>query len=70
MKSPVSLRVRILRLRECLELVGVSRSSWFDINNPASPRHDASCPRRVKIGIRSVGWFEHELLDWLESKRT
>lgn len=61
---------RILRLKGCLTLVGVSRSTWFDLNNPASPRYDKSCPRRVRLGSRSVGWFEHELLDWLQSKRT
>ena len=61
---------RILRLKECLKVVGVSRSTWFDLNNPASSRHDNSCPRRVRLGSRSVGWFEHELLEWLESKRT
>jgi len=70
MKNPEAPRKRILRLRECLQLVGVSRSTWFDWINPTSPWHDESCPRRVRLGPRSVGWFEHELIAWLESKRT
>lgn len=69
MKNPLPPRTRVLRLRETLNLVGVSRSTWFDWTNPASPRFDESCPPRVRLGLRSVGWFEHELIAWLESKR-
>lgn len=70
MKNPLPPRTRVLRLRETLNLVGVSRSTWFDWTNPASPRFDESCPPRVRLGLRSVGWFEHELIAWLESKQT
>lgn len=69
MKNILPPRTRVLRLQETLKLVGVSRSTWFDWINPASPRHDESCPRRVRLGLRSVGWFEHELIAWLESKQ-
>ena len=69
MKTPEPPRKRILRARECQKVVGVSRSTWFDWNNPASPRYDDSCPRRVRLGPRCVGWFEHELIAWLEAKQ-
>ncbi len=69
MQNPTPSGIRILRLKECLALVGVSRATWFDWNNPASPRHDKSVPKRVRLGPRSVGWFEHQLINWLESKQ-
>ena len=70
MKNPLPPGTRILRLKECLQLVGVSRSTWFDLTSSSSARRDETCPRRVRLGSRSVGWFEHELVAWLEAKRT
>lgn len=70
MNNPLPPGTRILRLKECLKLVGVSRSTWFELTSSSSPRRDETCPRRVKLGSRSVGWFEHQLIDWLQSKQT
>jgi prophage regulatory protein len=69
MQNPTPSGTRILRLKECLALVGVSRATWFDWNNPASPRHQKDLPQRVRLGARSVGWFEHQLISWLQSKQ-
>lgn len=69
MQNPTPSGTRILRLKECLALVGVSRATWFDWNNPASPRHQKDVPQRVRLGTRSVGWFEHQLISWLQSKQ-
>lgn len=69
MQNPLPPGTRILRLKECLALVGVSRATWFDWNNPASPRHQKDLPQRVRLGARSVGWFEHQLISWLQSKQ-
>lgn len=69
MKATLPTCSRIIRMRECVQLVGLSRSTIFEIANTASPRHDPSFPRRVRLGSRSVGWFEHELVAWLESKQ-
>lgn len=69
MQNPFPVGIRILRLKETLKVTGVSRSTWLDWSNPASPRHLKSIPKRVRLGPRSVGWFEHELIAWLESKQ-
>jgi prophage regulatory protein len=69
MQNPLPQGTRILRLKGCLALVGVSRATWFDWNNPASPRHQKDMPKRVRLGARSVGWFEHQLISWLQAKQ-
>ena len=69
MQNRLPSGTRILRLKECLALVGVSRATWFDWNNPASPRHQQDMPKRVRLGPRCVGWYEHELISWLQSKQ-
>lgn len=69
MQNSLPQGTRILRSKECQVLVGVSRATWFDWNNPASPRHQKDLPQRVRLGARSVGWFEHQLISWLQSKQ-
>ncbi len=69
MKSSFAPQTRILREKSTLVVLGISHATLYDISNPASPRHDPSFPKRMRIGARSVGWFEHELIAWLESRR-
>lgn len=69
MQNSLPQGIRILRSKECQALFGVSRATWFDWNNPASPRHQKDLPQRVRLGARSVGWFEHQLISWLQSKQ-
>ena len=69
MQNSLPQGIRILRSKECQVLVGVSRATWFDWNNPASPRHQQDLPKRVRLGPRCVGWYEHELISWLQSKQ-
>ena len=54
---------RILRLPAVLAKVGVSR---WTINRL---EEQANFPRRVSIGPNSVGWYEHEVDDWLAKLR-
>ena len=70
MKPSFLPQIRILRKKPALVVLGFSHATLYDISNPTSSRHDPSFPKRVRIGARSVGWFEHELIAWLESKRT
>lgn len=62
-------RSRVIRLPGCLSIVGLSRSTIFDISNPKSPRYDPTFPKKVRIGLRAVGWFEDEIYAWTASKR-
>lgn len=62
-------RSRVIRLRTCLDIIGLCRSTLFDISNPKSARYDPTFPKKVRIGLRAVGWYEDEIYAWLASKR-
>jgi prophage regulatory protein len=56
-------RRRILRIHQVTELVGVSKPTiyrWMKAGH---------FPRRIRLGGNSVGWFEHEVQDWLSQAR-
>ncbi|MBP1146757.1 MULTISPECIES: helix-turn-helix transcriptional regulator [Pseudomonas] len=60
--------VRILRLKQVLDRVGLSRSTIYDRLNEKSPRYDHSFPRPVSLGGAAVGWLEADVSDWIQSK--
>ncbi|WP_191486366.1 helix-turn-helix transcriptional regulator [Pseudomonas sp. FEN] len=63
-----STHPRVLRLKQVLDRVGLSRSTIYDRMNPASPRYDSSFPKPMKIGSSAVGWLESSISKWIESK--
>ena len=63
------MSVKIIRWNELIEMVKLSRSTLSDKMNPRSLRYDASFPKRVHLGIKSVGWLEHEVVAWINSKQ-
>ena len=69
MEGLSALRSRIIRLQALLIIIGLSRSTVFDISNPKSPRYDPTFPKKVRIGLRAVGWYEEEIYAWTASKR-
>jgi prophage regulatory protein len=54
--------LRILRLPQVCEVTGLCRSMIYQMEA------DLRFPRRVKIGIRAVGWLEKEVNAWLISR--
>lgn len=51
--------IRIIRLPELKQLIGLSRSSiYLRISK-------GSFPKPISLGGRSVGWIELEISDWL-----
>ncbi len=57
--------VRVLRLKQVLEKIGIARSTVYDRLNPTSARYDPHFPRPIRLGGNAVGWFEKELDLWL-----
>jgi prophage regulatory protein len=49
---------RFLRLSEVCELVGLSRSSIYQL------RSECRFPESVKVGVRSVRWRMADVLAW------
>jgi prophage regulatory protein len=58
----------ILRFKQMLAILNISKTNAYDRLNPKSPRYDPSFPKPVKLGPRSVGFIESEVQDWLQSR--
>lgn len=62
--------VKILRMREVVNKLGIARSTIYDWINPKSPRYDATFPKQRRLGMQSVGWLESELDAWLLERQS
>ncbi|MDD5384546.1 MAG: AlpA family phage regulatory protein [Gallionella sp.] len=54
--------MKILRDGQLRKLVPLSRVTIWRLE-----KQDAF-PRRVKIGKNSIGWLEHEVIQWIASR--
>lgn len=59
----------VVRLRGLQCLTKLSRATLYDMQNPNSPRFDATFPLKVRLGAKAVGWFAEEVIEWLESRK-
>jgi prophage regulatory protein len=59
---------QIIRLPEVQRLTGLSKSTVYAKMNSKSPYFDLCWPKRVSLGPRSVGWYRHEIIEWVESR--
>lgn len=55
---------RIVRIPEVLSRCGLSRSSVWRLERAGR------FPFHVRIGIRAIGWYEHEIDQWLDNRRS
>jgi predicted DNA-binding transcriptional regulator AlpA len=54
---------RIARMPRAVEILGLSRSTTL-----RREQVDGSFPRRIRLAPHSTGWFEDELIAWIESR--
>ena len=59
---------KIFRLKQVIELTGLSRSTIYDLLNSKSSRHDSSFPKSIKLTECSVGWVSTEIYAWIDSR--
>ena len=52
---------KILRLRAAQDCTGLSRSNIYAMIK------NGTFPQSVKLGLRSVGWYETDIQDWINS---
>jgi predicted DNA-binding transcriptional regulator AlpA len=52
---------RILRLKDVLYVIPVSKSTWW--NGVKTGRY----PKSIKMGPRTTGWFEKDILDLIDN---
>lgn len=62
--------VQIIRRGVVESLTGLSRSTIYAKMDPNSPYFDETWPKKVSLGPRSVGWYRHEVIEWVESRST
>jgi prophage regulatory protein len=60
--SATSPPPRFLRLKEVCKVTGLGRSFTYHLQ--ATNRF----PHSVKIGVRAVGWLEHEVRRWVAGR--
>jgi len=53
---------RILRLKEVCRVTGLGRSFIYQL------QAEQRFPRSIKLGVKAVGWLEHEVQDWLNTR--
>lgn len=58
--------LRVLRIRQLRECIGLSRSTIYDRLNPMSPRYDSTFPKPIKLGGSAVGWLEEDIRRWID----
>ena len=61
-------KMQIIRMGDVSKLSGLSRSTLYEKLNEKSSRYDNSFPKQLKLSRNAVGWLEHEVLEWLDSK--
>lgn len=68
MSIQIQSKTTMLRLRDLEARLGLKRSTIYDRLNPKSPNYDASFPKRVLMGGRSIAWVEAEVEQWIKSR--
>ncbi|MGF1826251.1 AlpA family transcriptional regulator [Vibrio splendidus] len=53
---------RLLRLKEVIQVTGISRSSLYKYLN------EGQFPPPISLGARSVAWIDHEVQAWITTK--
>jgi len=54
---------RIIRKKELLKAIGLSDVTIWRMERAGK------FPRRIRLGGNSVGWYESEIIEWMEKKR-
>ena len=54
---------RIIRKKELLPFIGLSDVTIWRMERAGK------FPRRIRLGGNSVGWYESEIIEWMEKKR-
>jgi prophage regulatory protein len=60
--------LRILKIHEVLEMTSLARATHFAKLNAKSASYDPEYPKPIKLGARSVGYVEQEVVAWLQAR--
>jgi len=68
MQNKLPTSYHVIRIPEVTKKCGFSRSVIYGKLSEKSPNYDPSFPKPIKLSSNAVGWFEHEIIQWLELK--
>lgn len=54
--------MRVLRIRQVCEKVGVCRARVYELER------EGRFPKRIRLGMNAVGWVESELDQWIAER--
>lgn len=57
----MSDNLKILRPKEVIQKLSISKSTFYDWQNKKSKRYRDDFPRSISIGANSVGYLESEI---------
>lgn len=58
----------VLRGKQVDFRLGISRSARYEKLDPSSPRYDPTFPKPISLGASSIGFLEHEVDTWIQSR--
>lgn len=58
---------RIIRRKEAIAMLGISKTTFSDWQNPKSDRYREDFPKKIQLGANSVGYLESELAAFIQS---
>ncbi len=70
MSANIQMNCIIVRGKDFRKTFGIPNSTRADWENPESSRFDPTFPKKIKLGPRTVGYYYHEVMAWLESRRS
>lgn len=56
---------RIIRTKELLNILGISKSTFYTWQNVHSVYYKPNFPKKVSLGANSVGYFESDVKQYL-----
>lgn len=59
----------IVRFRDLVSMVQLSRSTIYELMRKDSTRYDPSFPRPIKLSKAAIGWLRKDIDRWLAKKR-
>lgn len=66
--AAITSNYQILRIKQVSNLIGLSRSTIYELMNPKSKYYDPTFPKSIQLSQESVGWLANEIDNWLISK--
>ncbi|MGT4070882.1 UNVERIFIED_CONTAM: AlpA family phage regulatory protein [Aeromonas hydrophila] len=60
--------LQIIRLKTLVQLLGISRSTFYMWINPRAKQFKPNFPAKIKISARCVGWRLREIEQWMDTE--